>query len=416
MRVLFVNAVGNRGGAAKAARRIAQAVQSRGHTVHFLTIPQGIVPVRDLDRKPSMAARGNITFRRIVERLPALLGNLSSKTAEYSAARRWLDLSSSIPDAMPEVVNLHWVNYGQISPEGLAALQIPVVWTLHDMWAFTGGCHHSLDCERYTSNCGSCPVLQSSTDGDSSRRLWERKHRAWQHLKVRIVTPSRWLANRSRRSSLFQELPTSVIPNPLDVTTFSPGDKAAARERLGLPKGVPLVLFAAQQPFRNRAKGYHLLSQALRTLRSERQCHLAILGHPGAANEPFPVHHLGYRTRDDEVADAYRSADVFVLPSLYENLPNTIAEALACGIPAVAFAVGGIPDMIVPGQTGFLAQPYDIGQLADGIQACLQAPPGQLGPMARQKAVAMFDSSTVASAYIDEFGRAVSSHTSDPAA
>lgn len=411
MKVLFVNAVGDRGGAAKATRRIAQAVQSQGHTVHILTIPQGIVPVHALERKQSMTVNGKLAFRRIAERLPALLGNLSLTTAEYSAARHWLDLSAAIPDIMPDVVNLHWVNYGQISPEGLAALQIPVVWSLHDMWAFTGGCHHSLDCERYISNCGSCPILHSHRSGDYSRRLWERKHRAWQHRRFRIVAPSTWLASRSRRSSLFRGLPTSVIPNPLELTMFNPGNKSAARQRLGLPQDVPLVLFAAQRPFGNRAKGYHLLSQAMRILHGERPCHLVVLGHPAASNEPFPVHHLGYRTLDNEVVDAYRCADVFVLPSLYENLPNTIAEAMACGIPTVAFAVGGIPDMIVSGQTGFLAKPYDVTDLADGIRACLWARHGQLGSMARQKAVQMFEPKTIANAYISEFARAVSSRT-----
>jgi glycosyltransferase involved in cell wall biosynthesis len=406
MRILFVNAVGNRGGAAKAARRIARAVQTLGHTVHFLTIPQGIVPIGDLDRKQSIAAGGNVAFRRVAERLPALLGNFSLRTAEYSAARPWLDQSSSIPNALFDVVNLHWVNYGQISPEGVAALKVPTVWSLHDMWAFTGGCHHSLDCERYTSNCGFCPILRSQKASDSSRGLWDRKRRAWEHARFRIVTPSTWLANRSRRSSLFRHVPTSVIPNPLDLTVFAPGDKTAARQRLGLPNDGPIVLFAAQRPFANRGKGYHLLSQSMRILSAERRYHLAVLGHPAATDEAFPVHHLGYRTRDEEIADAYRSADVFVLPSLYENLPNTIAEALACGVPAVAFAVGGIPDMIVPGQTGFLARPYDVSELADGIRSCVQAPAGELGSKARQKAVEMFDPKAVAQAYVQEFKQA----------
>lgn len=411
MKVLFVNAVPNRGGAAKAARRIAESVRLLGHNVHFASIFSSDVALEYLDTPPSALSAIGLGYRRVMERLPALVAHRSVKSPEFSSGLRQFDLSHLIDQAGADVVNLHWVNYGQLSPEGIAQIRSPVVWTLHDMWAFTGGCHHSTDCERYTTNCGFCPVLNSREPNDLSRQLWQRKRTAWRNQSFRVVTPSTWLANRAGQSSLLGAMPRSVIPNPLDLSKFRPGDKELARRRLGLPSHAQIILFAAQQPLSNRAKGFHLLWQAMQLLRARgSKAELLVLGHgleKEKASAPFPIHYLGYRTSDDDIVSAYQSADVFTLPSLYENLPNTIAEALACGTPSVAFNVGGIPDLILPGTTGFLAPPYDIPELSKCIEACLAAPGRSLEQNARKHAESMLSMASVGRAYCEEFSRAL---------
>jgi glycosyltransferase involved in cell wall biosynthesis len=413
MKILFVNAVPNRGGAAKAARRIAAAVQAQGHEVCYLTIQQGLIPLDSLDGEPGVAAKLDLTFRKIAERLPAFVARRSIQNVQFSCPPFRSDASDAINRASADVVNLHWVNYGQVSPEGLAAIRAPVVWTLHDMWPFTGGCHHSLDCERYTESCGACPILSSQNTEDLSYRLWQRKRDAWRRRAINVVTPSHWLAECARRSSLFSAMPTRVIPNPVDLRTFSPGDKCEARQKLGLPPDVPIVLFAAQKALENAAKGYSYLKAAMRDLQADsRTVHLAVLGsgkQGTSVRDPFPIHFLGYKTNEAEIVSAYRSADVFVLPSICENLPNTIGEALACGIPCVAFSVGGIPDMIVPNENGYLARPFDVPDLRRALEDCLAASANSVdfGMMARRRAETMFDAAKIGKAYVEEFISAV---------
>jgi glycosyltransferase involved in cell wall biosynthesis len=410
MKILFVNAVPNRGGAAKAARRIATSVEALGHDVQFLTLEHGLTSVDGLDRRTRLSTRVEVTLHKVLERLPVFTARRSARSPEFSSSVLNLDSSEEINRASPDVVNLHWVNYGQLSPEAIAAIRVPIVWTLHDMWAFTGGCHHSQSCERYTTNCGFCPILQSSDMKDRSRQLWRRKQVAWQGRSFRIITPSTWLAGRACRSSLLGAMPIRVVPNPLDLSVFCPGSRHEARARLGLPTDVPIVLFAAQRPLRNAAKGFAHLDVAMQNLRlGSARVHLAVLGHASEAGRPardYPVHYLGYRTSDRDVVDAYRSANVFALPSHYENLPNTIAEALACGIPCVAFSVGGIGDMIIPGRNGYLARPYDADELRRAIEDCLSPTAPKLSEEARRHAERMFDASKIAQAYLEEFCRA----------
>lgn len=410
MRILFVNAVKNQGGAAKAAHRIALAVRAQGHDVEFLTMDDG----------SGAQSCMMLTMRKVLDRLPVLacrnrwrlLHNL-----EFSCATLRRDFAGQVNRFGADVVNLHWVNYGQISPEGLARIRAPVVWTLHDMWAFTGGCHHSRDCLGFTERCGVCPVLGSGQEDDISRGLWLRKKRAWQGRTIHVVTPSTWLGERAAASALFKEMPIRTIPNPVDLKRFSPGNKAEARRALGLPAEPPLVLFAAQKALGNPAKGYHLLEQAMRGAWSDgKPPHLVVLGSgtPGTFSDtPFPTHFLGYHKDETAIVNAYRSADVFVLPSLNENLPNTIAEALACGTPCVAYSVGGIPDMIRHRENGYLAQPFEAADLHAGLETCLNATNQDcaMSASARTGAERMFDAAKIGRAYLDVFRHAMGEKT-----
>ncbi|NES73833.1 MAG: glycosyltransferase, partial [Okeania sp. SIO2D1] len=257
--------------------------------------------------------------------------------------------------------------------ETLAKLQRPIIWTLHDMWAFTGGCLYTQDCEGYLNSCGKCPQLNSNNSWDLSRWVWQRKKRAWKNLDLTIVTPSSWLADCARSSSLFKDLRIEFILNGIDTQVYKPFAKDLARKILNLPLNKHLILFGSLKATSDPRKGFPLLKKALQELtKSETSdnLELIVLG----ASQPesdsqleLKTHYLGTLRDDLSLALVYSAADVFVLPSVQDNLPNTILEAIACGTPCVAFKIGGMPDMIDHQKDGYLVQPYQTEDLAKGI-------------------------------------------------
>jgi glycosyltransferase involved in cell wall biosynthesis len=309
------------------------------------------------------------------------------------------------------VINLHWINAGYLQVETIAKFNKPLVWTLHDMWAFTGGCHYSQDCDRYTASCGACPQLHSSKDWDLSRWVWQRKAKAWRNLNLTIVTPSSWLAKCARSSSLFQEQRVEVIPYGLDTEKYKPLNRQVARELLNLPQDKQLVLFGALSATGDQRKGFHLLQPALQDLSKsgwQDRLELVIFGSSEPANPPelgFKAHYLGTLNDDISLALVYSAADVFVAPSVQDNLANTVLEAIACGTPCVAFNIGGMPDMIEHQKNGYLAQAYKTEDLAQGIAWVLENNErhGKLGARAREKAQQEFTLEIQARRYLSLF-------------
>jgi glycosyltransferase involved in cell wall biosynthesis len=321
---------------------------------------------------------------------------------------QWLPdrLLSKIDRWQPDIINLHWVGSGFVQIETLTRLKMPICWTLHDMWAFTGGCHYSDGCNRFIVGCGSCPILQSQDLQDVTQRVWQRKQQAWKNIPMTIITPSRWLATVAQSSSLFQQLPVKVIPNGLDTQVYQPMPRAVARQALGLPVDRQLILFGALSATSDRRKGFDLLLAALAQLPEQRRemIELVILGAKQPKNLPnfgFPVHYLGELTQDEQLAKTYAAADVFVLPSREDNLPNTILEALACGTPCVSFAVGGIPEAIDHLQNGYIAPAFETTELARGIDWVLGAEADALQAVARQKALQEYALAVQAQRYQD---------------
>lgn len=303
----------------------------------------------------------------------------SRKNASFSS--EWLSINnwgSYIEDINPQILNLHWVCDGFLSIESLAKFKLPIVWTLHDMWPFTGGCHYNQSCDRYTESCGQCPQLSSSRSKDLSHWVWSRKMKSWQNLNCTIVTPSRWLAECARSSSLFSKFRVETIPYGLDLERFRPSERRYARWWLSLPKDKHLILFTSIQATTDRRKGFHFLQDILKTLRlsfSRNDIELIIVG----ASEPdtpldlgFETHYLGTLKDDISLALVYGAADVFVAPSVQDNLPNTVLESIACGTPCVAFNVGGMPDLIEHQHNGYLAEPYEIQDFVNGIKWILE--------------------------------------------
>jgi glycosyltransferase involved in cell wall biosynthesis len=324
-------------------------------------------------------------FRRLARRL------FLRQTRKFHDRRRPTDATffsddlsehgADVLGQMPstEILNLHWISgffefqdFFSELPAGL-----PVVWTAHDMNPFTGGCHHAADCRKFWASCGACPQLGSSVQNDLSKAVWNRKHSAYRRFEKRkfsLVAPSRWLAGEARASSLLGDLPITIIPNGLDMEAFAPRHRPTARDVLGIPPNAKVLLFVSAY-LNDRYKGLSQLLGAVAGLRSVPNLFLLAVGKGAELIElPMPNKTIDFLTDERMLSLAYSAADLFVLPSVADNLPNTAIEALACGLPIVAFEVGGIPDVVRNGLTGLLVEPGNTLALAAAIEELMNSP------------------------------------------
>ncbi len=317
-----------------------------------------------------------------------------------------------------DLVHLHWINEGFLRIESIRKFTKPVIWTLHDMWPFTGGCHYDNGCGKYRDSCGACPLLLSKRAYDLSRWIWKRKTKSWKQTDMTIVTPSRWLAECAKASSLFRRCRVEVIPNGLSLDCYKPLDKRFARERWSLPVDKQLILFGSMNPFSDRRKGFQFLQPSLMKLAKnglQKEVELIIFGASMPLNPPdfgLKVHYVGELHDDVSLALLYTAADVFVLPSVQDNLPNTVMESLACGTPVVAFPIGGVPDMIDHQVNGYLAKALDIDSLAGGIKWVLENPERliRLRKGAREKAVKEYSLEAQARRYRNLYDEILKDH------
>ncbi|QZZ22102.1 glycosyltransferase family 4 protein [Leptothermofonsia sichuanensis E412] len=308
----------------------------------------------------------------------------------------------------PDIVHLHWVCNGFLQIESLPRFAKPLVWTLHDMWPFTGGCDYVRDCTHYQKSCGSCPQLGSNRSRDLSRQVWQRKVKAWKNINLVIVATSRWMADCACSSSLFQDRRIEVIPLGLDTEKYKPINQRIARELLNLPQEKPLVLFGAINATSDQRKGFHLLSDALKCLGQTGwadQLEVIVFGSSKPATSVdlgFKAHYLGRLHDDLSLALAYSASDVMVTPSIQEAFGQTASEALSCGTPVVAFNTTGLQDIVDHQLNGFLATPFEVEDLAKGIVWVLEDSDRhqKLRFQARQKSLREFASQTQAQRYL----------------
>ena len=368
MKIVHVNTFDRLGGAARAAYRLHEGLQRIGQESCMFVLEKFSLdplvtkyePPRNLLSRIGRTVRRQTLGRATKRYRDTAPGGLTFFTDDRTIYGT--DPWQHIPDN--DLIQLHWISgfvdyrsFFKALPAGK-----PVVWTLHGMDAVTGGCFYDKGCGKFTEKCGACPQLGSSTETDVTRQVWQRKRESYSrlgHSQLHIVTPSRWLSEEVNRSSLLSSFPCTVIPNGLDTDIFVPRSRSVAREVLGVPPDAKVILFIADG-LHDPRKGFHLLAEALAGMGSDGNLFLISLG-PGypPSLEGFPHVHIESLNNDRFLSYVYSAADMFVAPSLQDNLPNTILESIACGTPVVGFAVGGIPDLVRPGLTGVLAKPAD---------------------------------------------------------
>jgi glycosyltransferase involved in cell wall biosynthesis len=404
MKPLLVSTFDLEGGAARAAHRLHEALVRAGVSSQLLVQMQ----TGDADNVIGPSGRRQRAWARLRPVLDgSILGLYPDRTASmFSPA--WLPggAGGRIRDIDHDVLNLHWVAAGFLSIEDVRRQERPIVWTLHDMWLFTGGCHYSGDCDNYLSACGTCPELGSKRPADLSRLVWKRKSRSWGNLQITVVSPTNWLAEAARSSSLFENSQIHVIPNGVDTRRFHPLPKTVAREALGLAQDKTLVAFGALDLSEQR-KGGALLLEAVSKLESRippGSVELVVFGssHPrGQAESRFPTRYVGRLADDVALALLYSAVDIVVVPSLYEAQSLVAIEAMACATPCVAFRVEGLSEVIDHGDNGLLANPFDTGDLADAIAelATNDSFRAQASTRARSKAVTSWEVTLIAERY-----------------
>ena len=375
MKVLLLSTSDLNGGAARAAYRLHRALRESGVDSHMLVFNKLSDDEHVVSAGYRVARAEKFLYNRIDDYVTRRFK--TDPYVRFSLGYTSSQVLKEVDQINPDVINLHWINKGFVSIERLPQFNRPVVWTLHDMWAFTGGCHYDMGCGKFRRTCGSCPVLNSTRDKDLSYWIYQRKKNAYPLIEdLTIVTPSHWLAQCARDSSLLGNREVRVIPNGLDTTSYQPVAAQALRQRLAVAEGTPLVLFGSMGAEIDQRKGYTLLMQAVKVL-VERQVdvEIAIFGSVHERENLFQgirVHSLGKISDERALAEVYSAAVVTVVPSRQENLGNVIMESLACGTPVVGFDIGGNPDMITHRKNGYLATPLEPEDLANGIVWALE--------------------------------------------
>ena len=350
--------------------------------------------------------KGYYRLRPFIDQIPVKFYKNRTKTLFSPAWFGFSKVIKKINEINPDIVHLHWICGGMIRIEDLAKIKKPIVWSLHDMWAFTGGCHYDGGCGGYEKNCGNCKVLKSNKRKDLSKWIWNRKNKTFSKVdNLTIVGLSRWLVDCSKKSALLKNKKHINLPNPIDTNVFKPFDKLKARELWGFPKDKKLLLFGAVNAISDPRKGFKELSEALSKLNSK-DVELVVFGSSEPENSPrfkFKAHYVGHLYDDISLVALYSSCDVTVVPSLQEAFGQTASESLACGTPVVAFATSGLLDIIDHKINGYLVTPFDPSDLAKGIEWIFGLSEKEyqaLSQNAREKVLREFNSHVVARKYI----------------
>ena len=294
-----------------------------------------------------------------------------------------------------DIVHLHWIaGLADYDEMALALKGKKIVWTLHDMNPFTGGCHYTNSCDRYFQSCGACPQLGSRVEEDLSRMNWLKKYRSLQQLDITVVTPSRWLARCVAQSSILGNARVVTIPNGIPTHIFKPYDRDEVRESLQISLDAKVILFGAES-IANTRKGFVYLLEALKRYRepSGQKVILVTFGSldPSVViDSPYPLLQLGRIKDESHLACIYSMADVTVIPSLEDNLPNVILESMSSGTPVLGFNIGGIPDMVDHLSTGYVARARDVDDLMNGIQWMFDNVSSNMRAKCRDKVIKCF--------------------------
>lgn len=388
MRIIHVCYHDIRGGAALAARRLHLELLRTGYESRFMLVEQS--------GDTEQAIRLPALFRcrcRIEQRLEALAFRHANRNRLTPQSLNLFptSIAARINRENPDVVNLHWINGASSAIWDLPRIHAPVVWTLHDTWPYCATEHyHDNNDLRFVTG-----YREPAPNGSFWQPLvWKCKRKNWAGWTPEIVAPSNWIAGEAQSSELMHRLPITPIANGVDLAVFRPSDRLKTRQTLRLPPDARIILFGAYNAA-DRNKGGPELTAALRRLSrrfSEPLLLLAVGSNTEMPDFGIPTVFTGRLDTEQQMATAYAAADATVLASKYDNLPNILVESLACGIPAAAFATGGIPEIMEDRVSGALAEPFQPESLADALAWILEHPhPEQLAAAARHRAESCFD-------------------------
>ena len=415
MRVLIINTTERQGGPAIAAYRLTEALKNNGIKAKMLVRRKSMGQVTTVLAERSLANRLSMVWEKLSVAVHTHFrrNRIYAIDFGYSGA----DITELPEFKQADIIHLHWINNGMLSlkaMEKIIASGKPIVWTLHDMWPFTGVCHYAHDCDHYTEHCHDCPQLNSRKHRDMAYKTFDRKAALLNGARIQFVACSHWLGNMARNSRLLNGQKIHCIPNAVNINLFRPRNKQQARQTVGLPEGKRLVLFSSHT-FTDERKGFRYLKEALKQLATQHpewqdKLGLVLIGKdidPAIYSDmPIGVYPLSYITGEKGLVDIYNAVDLLAIPSLQDNLPNTVVEAMACGVPCIGFNVGGIPEMIDHLHNGYVAEYKNVSDLANGIHWLLAEGEYELlSREAARKAANTYGESSVAMKYISIYNR-----------
>lgn len=414
MRVLIINTSERIGGAAIAASRLMEALKNNGIKAKMLVRDKQTTQISVVELKKSWWKVAQFIWERIV----IWKANCFKKHNNFAVdiANTGTNISELPEFTQADVIHLHWINQGMLSLTDIRRIidsGKPIVWTMHDMWPFTGICHYAGDCDKYRSECSHCPLLYKGGKKDLSYRTFRKKRRLFDGAHITFVACSRWLESMAKQSELLKGQYITNIPNAINTNLFKPRGKQQAREKCHLPQDKKLLLFGSVK-LTDKRKGIDYLVEACKILAAQnaalsRQLGVVVFGKQAgqyASLFPFPIYPMNYVSNEKELVDIYNAVDLYVTPSLQDNLPNTIVEAMACGIPCIGFNVGGIPQMIDHLHNGYVADYQSAKDLANGIQwALTEGEYESLSEEACRKALSNYSEHIISRRYIDIYNK-----------
>lgn len=411
MRILIVNTSERTGGAAVAANRLMEALNNNGVKANMLVRDKQTSKLTVVGLPRSWKLQWHFLWERFCVWLHLRLRR--EHLFDIDIANAGTDITRLPEFQEADVIHLHWINQGMLSLQGIRKILESgkrIVWTMHDIWPATAICHYTRGCNNFTTACRQCQLLpKGGSNNDLSTHIWRKKQKVLNGHPISFVACSRWLEGEAKKSALLKGQYICNIPNAINTRIYHPQDKNEARLRTKLPTDKRIILFVSQRVTDNR-KGMAFFTDAINRIASQdselaSNTVIAILGGHSeevAGQLQLPVFPLGYVNDEKRIVDVYNAADVFVLPSLEDNLPNTLMEAMACGVPCVGFKVGGVPEMIDHKTNGYVAQFRDANDLAAGIRYVLsEADYNILSQECIHKVMRCYSQQSVAKRYIE---------------
>ena len=419
IRVVIINTSERIGGAAIAANRLMEALKNNGIKTKMLVRDKQTDQISVVELKKSWWK----VWQFIWERVVIWQANHFKKHNLFAVdiANTGTNITALPEFTQADVIHLHWINQGMLSLTDIRRIiqsGKPIVWTMHDMWPFTGICHYAGDCDKYATQCHNCPQLYKGSKKDIAYRTFQKKKKLFEGAQITFVACSRWLESLAKKSDLIKGQTITNIPNAINTNLFKPRDKKQAREKCHLPQDKKLLLFGSVK-ITDKRKGIDYLVSACKQIASSypdfsKELGVVVFGNQAeqyASLFPFPIYPMNYVSNEKELVDIYNAVDLYVTPSLQDNLPNTIVEAMACGIPCIGFNVGGIPQMIDHLHNGYVAEYQSSKDLANGFHwALTEGEYESLSEEACRKAVSSYSESTIAKKYVEIYNKITGNH------